>query len=251
MLERLQAYRNKTRRRRPKYKTTPRVPQPSHDFPIGIRTYERPDYFDKMMSGLLSCYSIKPSLIHIFDDHSVNPSKKRLLEKYRSKGMHVHINDSRVGVFQNKKNLWKYLFERHPSDIICDFEDDILINKDIVRIINAYRGINDLGILSLYDRFSGKQGLKRVLHAGFAYRIINIITGPAWVVTRQAYERVKRKLTPTTNTYCGSDRIMRDWVHKVNLLVTVTDPSFTQHFGRLSMCCPERKVLPSAQNAQL
>jgi hypothetical protein len=203
-------------------------------FPIGVRTYERPGYFEKTIENLKICHDVEPSRIHVFDDCSLDPKKIELLEKCAREGMNVYYSLERLGVMRNKLRLWDTLFAL-DSNIICDMEDDIQINRGFIAVVERLRSIPDLGILTLHYW----RGTLMENEGG--YQEINYSGGPTWIVTRKFYEAcADERAGPFTMESKASDHKMTRWCKEKGFTLAASIPSYVQHVGELSILYPNK-----------
>ena len=206
-----------------------------HDFPISIRTYERPEYLLYTINSLKAA-GIKMGLIHLFDDCSKSQKKINLLRDLEKQGIHVHRAPRRLGDRASRINLWRRTFNMYPkTDIIGDFEDDIQVSSRLIQHINNVRHIPPMGLISLFN-FTADSDPKGYVEVNRKF------PGPALIITRNLYLKSQTGLREEYGaSQKKSDRMIGKWCQAAGLKALIIAPSVVQHIGEMSTQWKRRK----------
>ena len=184
------------------------------------------DFFSKQAKNINLNFkyfnAVTPNKLHLYDFIS----DKNLQRKFFARP----LLPTEIACAVSHRTLWKQLLNDNDADYYCIFEDDTLINKDLIKIL-SYKSLNNIDFI----KFSG---IKIPPHKSFdklndKYSIIKFAYVPLDAAAyRISKNGAKRLLSYTFNLIYPIDVMMdRSYDHGVSIYAILPYPCKTEwHF---------------------
>jgi len=190
---------------------------------IGITTYNRPEYLERMSTSLYACRDIDRHSIRIYDDASTAYDVKHIASVF-NRSTEIRRREKNLGADGNMHQMFVDFLET-GDDILFIADADLIFNPEALNTIEKLLPATD-GVLSLYNSVShAVTGDAEV--AGYAACTKQYFGAAATALSREVIEFIVKNV-PASNSY--------DWDWSVALnkrgtrLICLKD-SLVQHIG--------------------
>lgn len=124
-----------------------------HNKVITMPVYRRPDYTQKVLEGLRSCYGIEDYRICIFAEPDQQPVLD-VINSFTDLNIILFVNEKRLGLPGNTRQCLEYGFS--VSDFVIHIEDDTTPAKDCLKFYewagNEYKDDKEIYTITGYNR---------------------------------------------------------------------------------------------------
>ncbi len=201
-----------------------------HNFPIIIRTYQRPEYLERVIESYETLNELNWDLVHFFDDGSTNPKTIERLKQVLKRRGHVHFLQHR-GELTSRITAIKIISLLYPDvDWIGDFESDAMMVSQLFERWQTYKDL-DITLISLFNFWFKRLHLGTEEIGNEKYHRVAGGGGVAYMLRRDLIEIINKMPHNHGEKAVGGDRFIMRYNKQVGGLMAIVDPTIVEHIG--------------------
>jgi len=191
---------------------------------IGIMTYNRPEYLNKLRESLLSVKSIEKCNIRLYDDNSPIWDNKNL-KKFFPEAKEIVRSDKNLGPDKHMRKMF-IDFLKTGDDVLVIADEDLLFHPDSIYFIIKNIKYTD-GVMSLYNSYLHNEITETIIINSQKYISKKHIGAAGTVMERGIVEKIITNV-PESIRY---DWDWSNYLVKNNFRLLVKEDSYVQHIG--------------------